>query len=143
MIKNYKDFTILHAEDDICDVRMMQRILTKMQYQGEYHQLTIGDQILPWMNDVKRRKLPDLLILDISLPGANGIELLELLRKEERTMGVPIIMMSGSNSLRDYHKCIALGANAYIQKTVEIAQLELIAQCFIEGFVHQTSQRFI
>lgn len=143
MIKNYKEFTILHAEDDVCDARMMQRILHKMQYQGEYHHLSIGNQILPWMNDAKKGKLPDLLILDISLPGANGIELLKLLRQEERTMTVPIIMMSGSSSLRDYHKCISLGANAYIQKTAEIDQLESITQCFIEGYVRLTSQKFI
>lgn len=143
MIKNYKDFSILHAEDDVCDVRMMQRILKNMDFQGKYQQVSIGSEILPLMNDIKTVKLPDLLILDISLPGTNGIELLQLIRQEERTMGVPIIMMSGSSSLRDFHKCIALGANAYIQKTAEAGHLELIAKCFIEGFVHLTSQNFI
>jgi CheY-like chemotaxis protein len=142
MINNDSNFFILHGEDDDCDIRIMKRILKKIEYQGEYSNLLIGSDLLAWMDDITKPKLPDLLILDIGLPGTNGKEILASLRQEDRTMGVPIIMMTGSNSKRDYHECISLGANAYIQKNSDSKSLELILKCYIEGFVYLSAQKF-
>jgi CheY-like chemotaxis protein len=142
MINNDSNFFILHGEDDDCDIRIMKRILKKIEYQGEYSTLPIGSDLLAWMDDITKPKLPDLLILDIGLPGTNGKEILASLRQEDRTMGVPIIMMTGSNSKRDYHECISLGANAYIQKNSDSKSLELILKCYIEGFVYLSAQKF-
>jgi len=50
--------------------------------------------------------------------------------------------MSGSSSKRDYEECIALGANAYIQKTSDIDELVPLLQCFIEGWVRSSAQKF-
>jgi CheY-like chemotaxis protein len=142
MINNDSNFFILHGEDDDCDIRIMKRILKKIEYQGEYSNLLIGSDLLAWMDDITKPKLPDLLILDIGLPGTNGKEILASLRQEDRTMGVPIMMMTGSNSKRDYHECISLGANAYIQKNSDSKSLELILKCYIEGFVYLSAQKF-
>jgi CheY-like chemotaxis protein len=142
MINNDSNFFILHGEDDDCDIRIMKRILKKIEYQGEYLNLLIGSDLLARMDDITKPKLPDLLILDIGLPGTNGKEILASLRQEDRTMGVPIIMMTGSNSKRDYHECISLGANAYIQKNSDSQSLELILKCYIEGFVYLSAQKF-
>jgi CheY-like chemotaxis protein len=142
MINNDSNFFILHGEDDDCDIRIMKRILKKIEYQGEYSNLLIGSDLLAWMDDITKPKLPDLLILDIGLPGTNGKEILASLRQEDRTMGVPIIMMTGSNSKRDYHECISLGANAYIQKNSDSKSLELILKSYIEGFVYLSAQKF-
>jgi CheY-like chemotaxis protein len=142
MINNDSNFFILHGEDDDCDIRIMKRILKKIEYQGEYSNLLIGSDLLAWMDDITKPKLPDLLILDIGLPGTNGKEILASLRQEDRTMGVPIIMMTGSNSKRDYHECISLGANAYIQKNSDSKSIELILKCYIEGFVYLSAQKF-
>jgi CheY-like chemotaxis protein len=142
MINNDSNFFILHGEDDDCDIRIMKRILKKIEYQGEYSNLLIGSDLLAWMDDITKPKLPDLLILDIGLPGTNGKEILASLRQEDRTMGVPVMMMTGSNSKRDYHECISLGANAYIQKNSDSKSLELILKCYIEGFVYLSAQKF-
>jgi two-component system response regulator len=142
MIVNNRHFFILHGEDDDCDIRVMARILKKIKYQGEYRNIVIGSDLLTWMNDLNRTKLPDLLILDIGLPGANGKEILASLRQEDRTMSIPTIMMSGSNSQRDYHECISLGANAYIQKNLDSSSLEFSIKCFIEGFMCLNAQIF-
>ena len=83
MIVNDSNFFILHGEDDDCDIRVMARILKKIGYQGIYSNVVIGSDLLTWMNDLNKPKLPDLLILDIGLPGANGKEILASLRQED------------------------------------------------------------
>jgi CheY-like chemotaxis protein len=143
MIIDNSDFYILHGEDDSCDMRIMQRYLDKMDYKGTYLQASLGQEVLEKINDLSQPKLPDLLILDIGLPGINGKEILSLIRADERTMGIPIMMMSGSNSQRDNQECIARGANVYIQKSGDPAELQHIVKCFIEGFVHVSAQEFI
>lgn len=135
------DFFILHGEDDSGDARMLEVILEKVGYQGGYHHLVLGQEVVEWMTDI-HKPLPGLLLLDIGLPGIDGKEILQLLRKEPRTLGVPIIMMSGSKSLRDYQECIAMGANAYIQKTADLDSLAPICQCFIDGWKRLSSQVF-
>jgi CheY-like chemotaxis protein len=143
MMINYDDFSILHGEDDLSDIRMMERILKNIGYKGSYDNLSIGEDVITRLEESKLSELPHLLFLDIGLPGTNGKELLAQLRKDEKTMSIPIIMFSGSISQRDYHECIALGANAYIQKTSDIERLESIVKCFVEGFVFLKQQRFL
>ncbi len=60
---------------------------------------------------------PDLLLLDISLPGMNGFEVLRLLRAEAKTMHIPVIILTGSQELSDkLHAFNILRANDYLTK---------------------------
>lgn len=60
---------------------------------------------------------PDLALLDISLPGMDGFEVLRLLRAEAKTMHVPVIILSGRNELSDkLHAFNILRANDYLTK---------------------------
>lgn len=133
---------ILHAEDDVCDVRMMKIILNKINFKGEYKNLSTGIELFEWIQD-RANPTPDILILDIGLPGIDGKELLTKLRKNESTCSLPIIMMSGSSSQRDYQECIALGTNAYIQKTANVDGLEHVMKCFVEGWSYLNKQTFL
>nr|WP_231907505.1 hypothetical protein [Colwellia sp. PAMC 20917] len=67
---------------------------------------------------------------------------MKTLRANAQTKAIPIIMMSGSSSRRDYDECIALGANAYIQKTSNIDKLALLFGCFVDGWIRSSSQKF-
>lgn len=136
-----KNILILHGEDDLCDMRMMQIILKKIGFEGDYLNLTIGSDVEKWMMDPSN-PLPFVLLLDIGLPSIDGKELLKRFRSNERTMGVPILMMSGSSSERDYHECIALGANAYIQKSDDMEVIVPVMKSFIDGWGYLKEQKF-
>lgn len=71
-----------------------------------------GEQALAHINDSQ----PDLLLLDISLPGISGFDVLERLRSEETTAKLPIIMLTAHGRDVEREKGMALGADDYITK---------------------------
>jgi len=70
--------------------------------------------------------LPDLILLDWMLPGMSGIELARLLRNEERTRRVPIIMLTAKGDERDKILGLETGADDYVTKP--FSPRELIAR---------------
>ncbi len=60
----------------------------------------------------------DLLLLDVNMPGINGIELLKKVRNEENYKDVPIIMITGDNDTSTFVNCFNNGANDYIEKPI-------------------------
>lgn len=142
MIDNNGDFFILHGEDDICDVRVMSILLEKIGYTGKYHQIATGHELLDWVKANQEENIPGLIILDIGLPGMDGKELLKAFRANDQTKAIPIIIMSGSSSRRDFEECIALGGNAYIQKTSDLEKLAALLECFVDGWIRSSEQKF-
>lgn len=64
--------------------------------------------------------LPDLIILDLGLPDADGMKLLEFVRKEDPT---PIIVLSARNTEQDKVRALDMGANDYVTKPFSSAEL--------------------
>lgn len=65
---------------------------------------------------------PDIILLDINLPLKNGIEVLEILKSDETTKHIPIIMLTTSSSESDIMKSYNHHANAYITKPVDVSE---------------------
>ncbi len=64
------------------------------------------------------RSLPDLMILDIMMPGIDGFEVCERLRADENTNSLPIIMLSAKTDSESVKRGLNLGANKYLTKPV-------------------------
>lgn len=59
----------------------------------------------------------DLILLDINLPGVDGIEVLRRLRAEERTRGVPVIVVTSSQEESVVRRAYEAGANSFVSKS--------------------------
>jgi CheY-like chemotaxis protein len=69
--------------------------------------------------------IPDILILDINLPGMNGIEMLKRIRKDFNSN--PVIIMLTNNTIPDYREaCLALGANYFLDKSKDFLMLTAV-----------------
>lgn len=71
------------------------------------------------------RKLPQLILLDISMPDMDGYEFCELLKKNVRTRDIPIIFISAMNSMEDKKKGFELGAVDFISKPFEVEEVTI------------------
>ena len=60
--------------------------------------------------------IPDLVVLDVQLPGRSGYEVLQALREDARLRAVKVLMMSASGGEVVRKKCLALGANHFMMK---------------------------
>ncbi len=106
---------ILVVEDD-ASISLGLRI----NLEGEGYEVTTeadGDRGL----ELARTIAPDLLILDVMLPGRNGFEILDTLRREGRTM--PIIVLSAKAGEIDKVTGLELGAEDYVAKPFSLAEL--------------------
>ncbi len=70
-----------------------------------------------------REKLPDLILLDLMLPGLSGLDLCRILKKETRTSKIPIIMLTAKGSEADKVVGLELGADDYITKPFSMREL--------------------
>ncbi len=67
-----------------------------------------GGQALAWE--------PDLIFLDINMPGINGVEMLRCLKDDERTKDIPTIMFTASLDPEDEKTCLELGTAGFVHK---------------------------
>jgi DNA-binding response OmpR family regulator len=73
--------------------------------------------------DLARAELPDLAILDVSMPGATGLEVCAALRADPATSRIGILLLSAGASLEDVAAGLAAGADAYLAKPFQVAGL--------------------
>jgi DNA-binding response OmpR family regulator len=59
---------------------------------------------------------PDVLVLDVMLPGRSGLDILRDLRKQPETADLPVLMLTAKGQSKDRDLALALGANAYLTK---------------------------
>jgi DNA-binding NarL/FixJ family response regulator len=89
-----------------------------------------GSQVLPLV----KRTLPDMVLLDIRMPGIDGITCLELLRKSHPD--VKVVMLSAYSDRDQVQTALSRGASAYIAKSVNPADLPSALRQVFEGTVY-------
>jgi DNA-binding response OmpR family regulator len=73
--------------------------------------------------DAVGRVVPDVLVLDVMLPGRSGLEILRDLRAEAGTAELPVLMLTAKGQAKDREMAMELGANAYLTKPFSNADL--------------------
>jgi len=104
--------------DDVSDNRaMLLAALTPLGF--EVGEAASGDECI----DMARRFTPDLILMDLMMPGMSGVQAIHLLRQQSPHAAMPVIMVSASTSAGDEQKCIGAGANAFMPKPIDLHQL--------------------
>lgn len=100
---------ILVVDDD-----MMNLVLVKHALKGEYEitSVTSGEAAL----EVLENRIPDLLLLDIEMPGKNGLEIAKLIKADERLKEIPIVFLTGDADPQIEAECLLMGADDFIIK---------------------------
>ena len=101
---------ILVADDEVYIVHILEFSLNMEGY--EVISATSGEEALR----KAEKERPDLVVLDVLMPGMTGHEVCRRLRMDERTRDIPIIFLTARDSLADRDFGLGLGANAYITK---------------------------
>ena len=73
--------------------------------------------------DKVRKSQPDVVLLDVMMPGMDGFTVCETLRNEPATAGIPIIMLSAKTDLDSINKGLRAGATVYLTKPISPEEL--------------------
>lgn len=79
------------------------------------------------------RAVPDLVILDVGMPGMSGWELCAILRRQSTTRGVPILFLTGRQELKDRITAMQLGGSDYLAKPFGADELRRKVQAVFAG----------
>ena len=108
--------TVLVVDDEPVNVQLLQR---KLQWDG-LQVLTAGDGQA--CLDIAKEKRPDLILLDVMMPGMDGFEVCQKLREEERTKSIPVIFVTAQNSKEGKLEGLQAGAVDYITKPIDLEE---------------------
>lgn len=110
---------ILLVEDNPGDVRLIEEALNSTERETELQIATDGDEAVELLTRQAREApsdLPDLVFLDLNLPGRDGCAVLDAIRDRDRLRTLPVIMLTSSRNTDDVARCYNATANAYLTK---------------------------
>lgn len=131
-----KPIEILMIEDSEDDIELTIEALKQAKVRNELHVIEDGTEALAYLRregkyaDTRR---PDLILLDLNLPGIDGREVLTEIKADKHLRRIPVIVLTISQAEADILKAYDLGANSYVNKPVDFDQF-VKAVNSIEGF---------
>jgi len=117
-----ENMTILTVDDTPANIRLLTHHLEK---QG-YHVITAEDGFEGFKAAIQYQ--PDLILLDIMMPGTDGYEVCELLKAEEQTRDIPVMFLTAKADVEDKVRGFELGAVDYITKPFNLVEISARVQ---------------
>ena len=128
--------SILVVDDDMGDIQLVHRALSALTYDATLYavqSVELAAQFLEGQDAFAGMPRPDLVVLDLHLPGASGYDVLSLMRSDERWRAIPIVVLSSSSRPSDIEYCSRLGAISYYVKPTTWDEYLAMARSF-KGF---------
>lgn len=107
--------TLLYVEDNPANLLLVESLLER---RPDIHLLSAQDGLRGI--EVARASLPDVILMDINLPGISGIHALEILRKDLTTAHIPVIALSANAMPRDIVRGLEVGFFRYLTKPIKL-----------------------
>ncbi|MDP2224029.1 PAS domain S-box protein [Nitrosomonas sp.] len=107
--------TLLYVEDNPANLLLVENLLER---RPDIHLLSAQDGLRGI--EIARASLPDVILMDINLPGISGIHALEILRKDPTTAHIPVIALSANAMPRDIIKGLEVGFFRYLTKPIKL-----------------------
>lgn len=128
---------ILLIEDNPSDVRLLKEIMEEQGYKPSIDWVMNGDGALDYIfqrNDYAQAVRPDVVLLDLGLPGISGYEVLNEIKQHPNWTSIPVFILTASSHPFDQAQCQALGVAAFLSKPRSFKEYEAL----VHTLVHET-----
>lgn len=125
---NEHEIEILMIEDDWVDADLVMAEFRRNCLLNQVRFIGDGQDALDYLfcrgahSSRNPAQLPVLILLDLNLPGVNGIEVLRQIRADSRTRGIPVIILTSSAKEKDLEESSKVGINGYLLKPLVFGQ---------------------
>lgn len=128
-----KPIEILLVEDSPSDIRLTIEALKEAKLRNQLHVVEDGEAAMAFLrNPGPSQPRPDLILLDLNLPGMDGREVLELVKSDPDLGLIPVVVLTTSRAEEDVLKAYQLRTNCYITKPVDLDQFIRVVQSIQE-----------
>ena len=125
---------ILCVEDNPTNMLLVSRIVG-----AERHELIEAGDGLEALR-ILENECPDMILLDINIPGINGLDLARKIRGDDRFALVPIIATTANVLLGDQERCLEAGCNDYLPKPLDIRILRQTMRRYLNGSEEESGE---
>lgn len=119
-MNNFRAVVILLVEDDPGDQKLVKKSLDREKIANELYISNCGEEALEYLENSKtgdpNSPMPDLILLDLNMPGMGGQEFLRQLKSDDQLDTIPVVILTTSDSDRDVLETFKLHASGYIKK---------------------------
>jgi CheY-like chemotaxis protein len=109
-------YTVLYVEDNLANLELVEQIIAR---RPDVRFMSAIDATLGMA--LAREHVPDVILMDINLPGVSGLQALRLLKADPRTAAIPVIALSANAIPSEVESALAAGFQAYITKPLKIS----------------------
>ncbi len=133
-----RKLVLLVAEDDPRDLQLFHLALQRGGTVADVHAVTDGEQAIEYLQGTSRyhnrskHPFPDLLVLDLKMPGMDGLQVLRWLRDHAECNSLPRVMLSGSGLDKDVQEAYRLGVNSYFAKPANFKEFQDLLRLLID-----------
>jgi CheY-like chemotaxis protein len=120
---------VLLIEDDTADQEILRRAVKHGFMRAELRIVSNGTEALDYLHHRGRyappneSPQPDLILLDLNMPGLSGLNTLSKIRSGETTKSMPVVIFTTSDSMKDVARSYELGANTFITKPTSYEEI--------------------
>ena len=131
---------ILLVEDREDDIILIERAFLKAGIINPVQRVRDGEEAILYLrgdgkfSNRDEYPLPDLVLLDLALPGLDGFQVLEWVRQDPGLRALRIVVLTSSNDLKDVNRAYQLGANSFLVKPLDFADLVAMTE-FLAHFL--------
>lgn len=122
-MESNKELVILIAEDDDGHAELIQSGLVESGVCNEIIRFSNGEETWDFLLQSKNNRIKHckhyLLLLDIHMPQMDGVEVLRLIKSDNKLKEMPVIMLTTTDDPREVEECYQIGCNIYITKPVD------------------------
>lgn len=117
---------ILLVEDDENDARLILRAFKNGGVKNPIQVARSGEEAKAYLSgegkfsNRSEHPLPIVVLLDLTLPGVGGFEVLKWIRQQNGISSTPVIVVTASTAIRDINKAYAIGANSFFIKDIDL-----------------------
>lgn len=136
---------VLLVEDNEDDVTLIRRAFSKGSVVNPLQIVSSGEEALEYLLGIGRYSnrheypLPELILLDLKLPGIDGIQVLRWIRQQPGLKALRVVVLTSSNALRDATVAYRAGANSFLVKPIDFDEFDNLTNA-IQGYWLWTSK---